>query len=165
MSAMIIAPAAAARQWTDNLGTMTVVSMIMGALSGVGGVFLSASTSDLPTGPIIVIFASGIVFISIFFAPHRGIAWEQVRRRIQNRRLKSEAVLLDLFRLAKTHETLEYPHMEAALRVIHPRTGTLRRQLRGLEEKGLVKMSDNGAWALSQSGIKVCQELMNQHTP
>jgi len=164
MSAMIIAPAAAARQWTNNFGKMAVISMILGALSGVGGTFLSTSTSNLPTGPIIVVFASGIVAVSLLFAPCRGIVWEQMRRSVQNRRLRSEAVLLDLFELATTHENLQYAHMEAALRVIHPHTGTLRRQLHRLKGKGLVTMSDTGGWALTPDGIQACTQLMNHRT-
>lgn len=38
MSAMVVAPAAAARQWTNRLGLMLVLAAIFGALSGVGGV-------------------------------------------------------------------------------------------------------------------------------
>ena len=165
MSAMIIAPAAAARQWTDNFGKMTLIAMVMGALSGVGGALLSTSTSNLPTGPIIVICATSTVVVSILVAPHRGIIWQYIRQAVQNRRLKSEAVLLDLFELAKKHENLEYPHMETTLRVIYPRTGTLYRKLRGLEGRGLVKMQDNGAWALTQSGIQACNQLMNERIP
>ena len=164
MSAMIIAPAAAARQWTDNFGKMTAIAMAMGALSGTGGALLSMSMSSLPTGPVIVICASGVVVVSIFAAPHRGIIWQQVRLALQNRRLASEAILLDLFELAKKHEDLEYPHMEAALRVIHPKTGTLHRKLRGLQGKGLVKVQDSGAWALTQNGVQVCHQLMNEQT-
>lgn len=37
MSAMIIAPAAAARQWTDRLWLMVVLSAIFGAVSGLSG--------------------------------------------------------------------------------------------------------------------------------
>ena len=54
MSAMIVAPAASARQWTDNLGVMIVLSSLFGALAGISGAVLSASVTRLPTGPTIV---------------------------------------------------------------------------------------------------------------
>ncbi|MCY3488487.1 MAG: metal ABC transporter permease [Bacteroidetes bacterium] len=162
MSAMIIAPAAAARQWTDNLGVMALISMVTGALCGVGGALLSTSTSNLPTGPTIVVCAGGFVVVSMLIAPHRGIIWQQVRQTVQNRKLKSEAVLLDLFELARKHDDLGYPHMETALRVIHPKRGTLYRQLRRLEGRGLVKMYDSGAWALTPDGILVCKQLLDE---
>ncbi len=162
MSAMIIAPAVAARQWTDNLGVMVLVSMATGALCGVGGALLSTSTSNLPTGPTIVVCASGVVVVSMLIAPHRGIIWQRVRQTVQNRKLKSEAVLLDLFELAREHDDLGYPHMETALRVIHPKRGTLYRQLRRLEGRGLVKMYDSGAWALTPDGILACNQLLDE---
>ncbi|MCI0393539.1 MAG: metal ABC transporter permease, partial [Chloroflexi bacterium] len=37
MSAMVVAPAAAARQWTNRLSVMAVLAAVFGAISGVGG--------------------------------------------------------------------------------------------------------------------------------
>ena len=55
MSAMIVAPAAAARQWTDRLGVMVAIAAFFGALAGVGGALVSSLTARLPTGPTIVL--------------------------------------------------------------------------------------------------------------
>ncbi len=164
MSAMIIAPAAAARQWTDNLGAMALISITTGALFGAGGALLSTSTANLPTGPTIVVCTAGFVVVSMLLAPHRGIIWQRVRQSLQNRKLESEAILLDLFELARQHDDLEYPHMETALRVLYPKRGTLHRHLRRLSGKGLVKMYDRGTWALTQNGIQVCSQLLEDRT-
>ncbi|HSQ15486.1 MAG TPA: iron chelate uptake ABC transporter family permease subunit, partial [Candidatus Binatia bacterium] len=51
MSAMVVAPAAAARQWTDRLGTMVAISAFFGALAGAGGALVSSLTARLPAGP------------------------------------------------------------------------------------------------------------------
>ena len=51
ISSLLIAPAAAARQWTDKLGTMITLAGFFGALSGISGVIWSASVTKLPTGP------------------------------------------------------------------------------------------------------------------
>jgi manganese/zinc/iron transport system permease protein len=48
MSAMVVAPAAAARQWTDRMGRMVVLAAFIGALGGVLGAVVSASSSRLP---------------------------------------------------------------------------------------------------------------------
>jgi manganese/zinc/iron transport system permease protein len=61
MSAMVVAPAAAARQWTDRLGVMVTVSGIFGALAGVSGALVSSQAARIPTGPTIVLCASAIV--------------------------------------------------------------------------------------------------------
>jgi manganese/zinc/iron transport system permease protein len=46
MSAMVVAPAAAARQWTDRLGVMVTVSGIFGALAGVSGALVSSQAAE-----------------------------------------------------------------------------------------------------------------------
>src|SRR5262249_46552166 len=43
MSAMIVAPAAAARQWTDRLGVMVFLAAGFGAAAGVSGAVLSST--------------------------------------------------------------------------------------------------------------------------
>jgi manganese/zinc/iron transport system permease protein len=73
MSAMLLAPAAAARQWTNRLWLMIVLASIFGAFSGLAGTAVSASMANLSTGPVIVLIASGLVFFSFLFAPERGL--------------------------------------------------------------------------------------------
>jgi manganese/zinc/iron transport system permease protein len=75
MSTMLIAPAAAARQWTAKLGTMVVLAGFFGACAAIIGVYVSSIIDHLPTGPAIVVAASCIVFFSLACAPQRGIAW------------------------------------------------------------------------------------------
>jgi manganese/zinc/iron transport system permease protein len=89
MSAMLIAPAVAARQWTNRLSVMVVLSAAFGALSGITGTAVSSLTPKLPTGPTIVIFVSIIVIISTLFAPGRGIIHRLHRRRLSRITLKS----------------------------------------------------------------------------
>src|SRR5690606_34652657 len=42
MSAMVIAPAAAARQWTNSLSVMVLLSALFGAIAGVTGALISS---------------------------------------------------------------------------------------------------------------------------
>ena len=75
MSAMIVAPAAASRQWTNRLGVMVLLAAFFGALAGVIGATLSSTIPRLPTGPTIVVSITVIVFLSFLFAPNRGLVW------------------------------------------------------------------------------------------
>ena len=79
MSAMIVAPAAAARQWTDKLGFMVALAGIFGALAGVAGTIISGMAEGLSTGPTIVLCISLIALISLLLAPRRGIVWTALR--------------------------------------------------------------------------------------
>lgn len=73
MSAMLIAPAVAARQWTKRLWVMVLLSAVFGAVSGVIGTALSSLYAKLPTGPAIVVCVSVFVLVSVLFAPGRGV--------------------------------------------------------------------------------------------
>lgn len=81
MSAMIVAPGAAARQWTNRLPAMLAVAALIGALCGVAGSMISIAFSKVPTGPVIVLLLALAVVISVFFGSARGIFWSRSRRR------------------------------------------------------------------------------------
>lgn len=88
MSAMLVAPAVAARQWTDKLSMMMLLAACFGALAGVGGTIISSSTSRIPTGPTIVLCATVVVGFSIVLAPNRGLLWNSLRYQRNKRNLK-----------------------------------------------------------------------------
>ena len=110
MSAMIVAPAAAALQWTDRLGLMVGLAGLFGAAAGVTGAIISSTTSRLPTGPTIVVCISAIVIFSLLLAPNRGMVWNWLRRLRSRRELAIEAVLVNLLELAAQHGNPEHPH-------------------------------------------------------
>ncbi len=81
MSAMLITPAVAARQWTNKLWVMVMLSALFGAASGIAGTAASSLIPKLPTGPAIVVCVSAIVIISVLFAPGRGVLHRVYQRR------------------------------------------------------------------------------------
>ncbi len=88
MSAMLVAPAVAARQWTNRLNLMVFLAAVFGAFAGVSGTIISSSTTGLPTGPMIILCATLFVGLSIAFAPNRGLIWDSIRQRKNRRSLK-----------------------------------------------------------------------------
>ena len=76
MSSLLIAPAAAARQWTHSLPKMIVLASCFGAGSSVVGATVSSMIDGLPTGPVIVVVVSILVLISLLAAPARGLLWQ-----------------------------------------------------------------------------------------
>jgi manganese/zinc/iron transport system permease protein len=81
MSAMLVGPAAAARQWTNRLGVMIALAAAIGAASGVLGALASVAVSRLPTGPSIVLVLTAFVALSLAVAPERGFVWQWARAR------------------------------------------------------------------------------------
>lgn len=85
MSAMLIAPPAAARQFTNKFHVMMILAACFGLASGFLGNYFSVELSlylsqqypsarlAIPTGPMIVLVASVICLLSLLFAPERGL--------------------------------------------------------------------------------------------
>lgn len=150
MAAMVVAPAAAARQWTDRLGLMVALAGGFGALAGVAGAVLSSTTERLPTGPTIVLSLTALVVLSLFLAPNRGLVWEWARERSSRRRLHTDAVLAELYALARHHPGREHGHATAALEAVHPGA---RHELQELAERGWARESTDG-WAITPAGVR-----------
>jgi manganese/zinc/iron transport system permease protein len=80
MSALLVAPAVAARQWVNSMSAMMVLGAIVGASGGLVGAYLSATFARIPTGPTIVFLCVMVALISLLIAPrvrkyvHRGSA-------------------------------------------------------------------------------------------
>ena len=71
--AMLIIPAVTARFWTDRSQNVVWIAGAVGGVSGYLGAVLSASAPALPTGPIIVLVATGVFLFSLLLSPARGV--------------------------------------------------------------------------------------------
>jgi manganese/zinc/iron transport system permease protein len=160
VSALLVAPPAAARQWTDRLPVMAVLSALFGAAGGAGGTVLSALLPRMPTGPTVVLVLGAITLVSLLLAPRRGLAWARWRRMRARVRLRREAVLADLLLLTRQHERFDHPHEELVLTTMRPGGTGLRKLLVELEHDGLVRQPDHRCWSLTESGHRaaVAQE-------
>ena len=158
MSAMVVAPGAAARQWTDRLGVMVTLSALFGAAAGVLGALLSTS-AETSTGPTIVLVATGLVALSLLFAPARGLVWARIRTWRSQRSLALEAVLDDLAALAAQHGShATHPHDVRALHAVRDR-GVVERALSELAADGLAQRHDSGGWSLTPRGLAEAARL------
>jgi manganese/zinc/iron transport system permease protein len=157
MSAMIVAPAAAARQWTDRLALMTVLAAVFGAAAGIAGALVSASAARMPTGPTIVLWLTVLVVVSLLFAPARGLVWGAVRARRNAARLRLGTVLGDLEALAAQHESAAHAHPAAVLRVMAGGRD-VEPALSELERRGWARRNEQGDWALTDAGRDEAQE-------
>jgi manganese/zinc/iron transport system permease protein len=81
MSALVVGPGVAARQWTNSLGKMIVLAALLGATSGVAGAIISVNDARTPTGPVIVLVLSAIVAFSLLFGSARGMVWRAGSKR------------------------------------------------------------------------------------
>ncbi|HEU0016330.1 MAG TPA: metal ABC transporter permease [Longimicrobium sp.] len=149
MSAMVVAPAAAARQWTDHMGRMLLLAGVFGALAGVSGAVISSLTEHVPTGPTIVLCLSALVVVSLALAPNRGLVWEAVRQARNRRRMHTHAVLGGLYELDRQHPGASHAHATATLEAMHPGA---RHELDELASLGWARRNEAGDWAITPAG-------------
>ncbi|NLN26147.1 MAG: metal ABC transporter permease [Bacteroidetes bacterium] len=148
MSALLLAPAAAARQWTNRLIGMVFLSGIFGAFSGVIGTAISATENNIPTGPVIVLIAGIFVLFSFLFSP-RGFIVKQLNYYKNRKKLKRIKTLQLMYDIASTHENIEHPH---SVKILNNFQGYSKRVLSALEDEGWITLQ-NGNWSLTPRGF------------
>lgn len=165
MAALLIAPAVAARQWVKRLEHMVILAAIFGAISGITGSLISATGRGLATGPLIVISASVLVFLSLLFAPGRGLIWEALNFQSNRRTLRSQQVLVDLYKLANEHSD---PNYQVEFGMLQSYYGVnVKQVLSELVAQGYAQpsqhMKDEGQhWVLTQQGYQQAQKVLAQ---
>lgn len=136
MTAMLIAPAVAARLWVARLWPMVALAALFGIAAGVGGAVLSAGARGLATGPLVVLIATAIAAVSLLLAPGRGVVWRLLRDRRLAGRLEGLRLLDTLRALAEAHGDPDWPAEAGMIAAAHGLP--VARQLRRLQAEGLV---------------------------
>lgn len=107
MSALLIAPGVAARQWSDRLNINVILAALFGAIAAFIGTILS---TNMATGPMIVIIASSIVLLSLLFAPKKGVIWREYKQWVYKKQVQTYKILIHLF-----EDNLPFDHHEFEL--------------------------------------------------
>lgn len=159
MAAMLVAPAVAARQWTDRLGSMLALAGVLGALSGAVGAWASSLQAKLPTGPLIVLAVTAMLLLSLLVAPRRGLLWAAVNRARNRRRVRVENLLKDLWRLGERDQRFRAPRAVSdvlAVRAARPRA------IQDAESDGLVAR-EASTLHLTQAGLERAAQIVRFH--
>lgn len=162
MASLLIAPAAAARFWTDRLSVMLVLSAVFGVIAAWTGAWVSYTAPSMPTGPWIVMALALLTGVSILWAPRRGVWARWLRQRVYARKIAMENVLKALFQMEESGETgREHSRVE----ILNHReidSGQLTGALRRLMRKGWVE--DRGArWRLTAEGLEMARQVVRRH--
>jgi manganese/zinc/iron transport system permease protein len=161
--ATLITPAAAARQWTNRLGAMVLLSASIGALAGVAGSLASALVPRLPTGPVIVVVSSGVLILSLLFAPRRGLLWAILREKSVGVRIRRENLLKDLYLQKERSGSWEAFVSWTHLMGVRGQTGSeLERSARSLFTDGLVERTGDSL-RLTPAGLREAESVVRKH--
>lgn len=171
MSAMLIAPASAARQFTNQLSVMLALSAFFGLISGFLGNYFSVEFTNyllklypgerlsIPTGPAIVMVAASICLFSLLLAPKRGMLIRLYRIAKFRYRCTCENILKSIWRIGPTtavsFDELSKYHMVSL--------GYMRFLLKRLEKNGWIKKVGKSSFCLTQDGAIWASKIVRLH--
>jgi manganese/zinc/iron transport system permease protein len=175
MAAMIILPGAAARFWTNRLGTMLWIAAASGALAGVVGTFFASPLPSrwlqtpllgsglLPPGPLVVLSAAAIFIFSMLFAPRHGVIAHAIGEWRLQRRIVREHLLRALYELSEPHlPQLPWVNDSELVAARGWSNWLVEWWLRRLERAELVERSRQSV-RLTPSGLVAAAEVTRTH--
>ena len=161
MAALIITPAAASRQWTNKMDRFLSLAVLFGVLAAYSGSFLSYSAPKMPTGPWIVMALSLITFVSVIFAPEKGLL---ARRRVKRRNKKKilhENIIKAFYQLSEKADVEFLTADDLSLHLNYDKQRVIR-ALQSLKRKGFVYKVDP-KWSLSSEGEIESRRIVRLH--
>lgn len=153
MSAMLIAPAAASRQWTEKISIMVILAGILGFISGVSGAILSSTVSKLPTGPTIILIMTFITIFSFLFGSKRGLVWKWLRFKVKKTNYRKEFLIDSMYEIIKNHDNKSHEHSIDILKPILQNNNELKVYLKELQNQNIINIK-NYNWSFTQKGIQ-----------
>src|SRR5690606_23742028 len=97
MAGLLITPVAAARFWTDRLGTMLFIAVVVALISGVAGAYLSFVLPNMPTGPWLVVVQSLVAYCSVSFSHKKGLITRWYSKRNYQTQIHTDHILNSLY--------------------------------------------------------------------
>ncbi len=163
MAALLITPAAAARQWTDRLPMMLLLAGGFGSAAGAVGAFASSLAPHMPTGPWIVVTVTLIFTVSLLFAPRRGVLARALRAFRGRTVVASENLITTLYRLGEHARDFgrAWP-LESILRYRRLASPRALRILARLEKQGFVR-GEKDHWILTGTGFRMAERIIRRH--
>jgi manganese/zinc/iron transport system permease protein len=157
--AILIIPAASARYWCTKIGSLLVVSAIIGCLGGWLGGVVSALVPRMPTGPVIVLVCGGWFIISFIFGPVNGIVARQWRIWRLNRRVAMQHILRAMYEVSSQREACDFESILKCRSWSRAKVKKLLSRLR--KEKYATNTKDH--WALTTSGTQEATRVVRNH--
>lgn len=171
MSAMLIAPATAARQYTNRLSFLFGLAATFGVLSALFGTILSVESSKilalhypqdrlvLPSGPMIVLVATSICLISLLFAKERGV----LRRFFRSLKFSRECAIENLLKAIWRHGPKDKISFSTLKKVQANSNFYLNYLLSKLCSQGWLVKTADGRYLLTPDGVLRAQHIVRLH--
>ena len=162
VAGLLIAPGLAARQWSDVFGRVVLLAGIFGAASGLLGALFSASVSNLPAGPTIIVIMGVIVMFSLLVAKN-GILFSQLTTLWYELTIDVEQRLEHLAEhMLVNPRACDIREFDLADHDPPLRDHRLDQDLSVLIQLGYITPREGGYWILTLKGLMMVQKMKPQ---
>ncbi|MEM8900101.1 MAG: iron chelate uptake ABC transporter family permease subunit [Bacteroidota bacterium] len=163
MSALLIAPATAARYWTRKLGVMLVLAALLAAVAGIIGAYISYTIPKMPTGPWVVAILSFLAIFSVLIGLENGYLRRLSKNYSHGRKMLEENILKCMYHLGEPMEDFfqvySIPQLQARRYI---ETNKLEIGIRRLKRKGWVQSTSDGI-LLTEEGLEEGKRVVRIH--
>jgi ABC-type Mn2+/Zn2+ transport system permease subunit/Mn-dependent DtxR family transcriptional regulator len=156
--AMLITPASTALLLANRLPKVLFLSGIIGFLSSLSGLAFSI-LYEMPPGPSIAVTATCIYLLAAFFSPGHGLLAKWFIRRKQLRKIKTEDILKEAFKIS-----LHQPFTVAGLKEkVDITAAQLKQGLQSLVQRNLITAVGQQTYQLTDTGKEQANNLIRAH--
>ncbi len=157
---MLITPGATTYLLTHRLHHMMLFAAGLGIFSSVVGLFLSFHL-NVSSGPAIVLVATSLFVLALFFSPHQGILQQIAYRWMRNRKMDLEDFLKYTYKIHEEDGKQPVPVVMLA-ESLGLEENEILSKASHYARKGLITLTGNGI-ILSDKGILKAEEVLRRH--
>lgn len=164
MTAMLVAPAAAARFWSNRLYRILCISVFFASLSAMCGTLVSYKVLRLPTGPCIVLVMAFVALISFLGAPKKGMVARWWAQRCYRKKVLRENILKLFYTLGEEEEAMFAVRPITQLLMHYSlRKDMMQYGLKQLVKQRLLDKRGEAGWVLTKKGRRAGEEIQRLH--
>lgn len=161
MSALLIAPAVAARYWSHSWLKLQLLAALFAIGCSFTGTYISYVQPKMPTGPWIVIAFVALVLASALFGTQKGVFRAWLSRRKNRRKMLLENILKAVYQLMERKGAAKVWLSDLDMQRSF-RSSQLNKGLRVLANKGLI-VADSQRVSLTEKGLDEGRRLVRIH--
>ncbi|QDT99758.1 metal ABC transporter permease [Gimesia aquarii] len=171
MISLLVIPPAAARFWTEKMVNMTIVAIVLGALSSMIGSAMSAIFPNLPSGAMIVLVSTAMFLFSMVFGVPRGILIRKLRRYELNTKINRQHLLRGIYEYLEARgllnekqrlESIQVP-IDAVFQMRSWSRPKLKKIIKRAQQEQLVELVHENQMQLTEAGLKEAIRLVHEH--
>ena len=163
MSALLITPASSALFWTNSFKKAILLSGGFATFSSILGVFISFLSSDMPTGPWIIVVLSFFALLSAFLSK-KGLIVKKIRAYKNKKKILSDNLLQVLYKFSKSKDQTKKELSLKEINELYPiLPSDLSTAIKSLKKNKYIENSDYFFY-LTKKGIHHAEKIIKVNT-